>query len=244
MGFKDLFIVSDENEKANETPQTETAKPNTTATTKFPTSTPQVEESGSILSVFGFGKHDHEVSMPTPTPTASVSNEHLEKALELYQKGFDSLNQPGYDFYEFYQAVMQAGPTNPQIYTMAFTMASAMDKTISKDRLVQQSDYYLTEIEKVYNDYVSKGNAKREDLLAQKKHENESLVGELSLLRQQLEAITTQIADRENKLSVIDVKYSPMIGEVEGKIAANQMAKTKVVQSIEQVKQGIINNLK
>ena len=204
MGFKDLFIVSDENEKANETPQAETVKP--TTTTKFPTSTPQVEESGSILGVFGFGKSEHEVATPSPMPTASVSNEHMEKALELYQKGFDSLNQPGYDFYEFYQAVMQAGPTNPQIYAMAFT--------------------------------------KREDLLAQKKHENESLVGELSLLRQQLEAITTQIADRENKLSVIDVKYAPMVGDVESKISANEIAKNKVVQSIEQVKQGIINNLK
>lgn len=242
MGFKDLFIVSDENEKANETPQAETVKP--TTTTKFPTSTPQVEESGSILGVFGFGKSEHEVATPSPMPTASVSNEHMEKALELYQKGFDSLNQPGYDFYEFYQAVMQAGPTNPQIYAMAFTMATAMDKTISKDRLVQQSDYYLTEIGKVYNDYVAKGTAKREDLLAQKKHENESLVGELSLLRQQLEAITTQIADRENKLSVIDVKYAPMVGDVESKISANEIAKNKVVQSIEQVKQGIINNLK
>lgn len=243
MGFKDLFIVNDENEKVNDSPQVEIAKQTTsTATTKFPSSTTHVEESGSILNVFGFGKPEHEVS--TPIPTASVSNEHLEKALELYQKGFDSLNQPGYDFYEFYQAVMQAGPTNPQIYTMAFTMASAMDKTISKDRLVQQSDYYLTEIEKVYNDYVGKGNSKKEELLSQKKHENESLMGELSLLKQQLEAITTQIADRENKLSVIDVKYSPMIGDVEGKISANQIAKTKIAQSIEQVKNGIINNLK
>lgn len=236
MGFKDLFIVSDENEKANEVPQTETVKQ---TTTKFPTSTPKVEENGSILGVFGFGKTEQVITTPT-----SVSNEHLEKALELYQKGFDSLNQPGYDFYEFYQAIMQAGPTNPQIYNMAFTMASAMDKTITKDRLVQQSDYYLSEIEKVYNDYVTKGNAKREELVAQKKHENESLVGELSLLKQQLEAITTQIADRENKLSVIDVKYSPMISDVEGKMNANQIAKSKVTQSIEQVKNGIINNLK
>ena len=242
MKFKDLFIVSDET--TNETPQVETVQPTTAATTKFPTSTPPVEESGGLLSVFGFGKSEHEVATPSPMPTASVSNEHMEKALELYQKGFDSLNQPGYDFYEFYQAVMQAGPTNPQIYTMAFTIASAMDKTISKDRLVQQSDYYLTEIGKVYNDYVAKGTSKREDLLAQKKHENESLVGELSLLRQQLEAITTQIADRENKLSVIDVKYAPMVGDVESKISANEIAKNKVVQSIEQVKQGIINNLK
>ena len=235
MGLKDLFIVSDEN--ANEQPKQEVVKP-TTSTTKFPTSE-TTEEPSSIFSAFGFGKTE----TPTPSMPTQVSNEHLEKAFELYQKGFDSLNQPGYDFYEFYQAVMQAGPTNPQIYAMALTMASAMDKSITKDKLVQQSEYYLAEINKVYQDYNSKGLSKKQDLTAQKQHENESLVGELSLLRQQLEAIQTQIADRENKLSVIDVKYAPMMSEVDSKLSANDMAKNKIVQSIEQVKNGIINNL-
>lgn len=237
MGLKDLFIVSDEN--ANDQPKQEVVKP-TTSTTKFPTSE-TTEEPSSVFSAFGFGK------TPTPPPATTpttVSNEHLQKAIELYQNGFDSLNQPGYDFYEFYQAVMQAGPTNPQIYAMALTMASAMDKSITKDKLVQQSEFYLAEINKVYQDYNSKGLAKKQDLTAQKQHENESLVGELSLLRQQLEAIQTQIADRENKLSVIDVKYAPMMVEVDSKLSANDMAKNKIVQSIEQVKNGIINNIK
>jgi len=237
MGLKDLFIVSDEN--ANEQPKQEVVKP-TTSATKFPTSE-TTEEPSSIFSAFGFGKT--ETPTPAPTMPTQVTNEHLEKAFELYQKGFDSLNQPGYDFYEFYQAVMQAGPTNPQIYVMALTMASAMDKSISKDKLVQQSEFYLAEINKVYQDYNSKGLSKKQDLTAQKQHENESLVGELSLLRQQLEAIQTQIADRENKLSVIDVKYAPMMVEVDSKLSANDMAKNKIVQSIEQVKNGIINNL-
>jgi len=139
---------------------------------------------------------------------------------------------------------MQAGPTNPQVYAMGFQMASAMDKSISKDKLVQQSDFYLAEINKVYTEYNSKGVAKKQDLLAQKQHENESLVNELDLLRQQLEAIRTQIADKENKLSVIDVKYAPMVSEVDSKIVANEMAKNQIVQSIEQVKNGIINNIK
>ena len=237
MGLKDLFIVSDEN--ANEQPKQEVVKP-TTSATKFPTSE-TTEEPSSIFSAFGFGKT--ETPTPAPSMPTQVTNEHLEKAFELYQKGFDSLNQPGYDFYEFYQAVMQAGPTNPQIYAMALTMASAMDKSITKDKLVQQSEYYLAEINKVYQDYNSKGLSKKQDLTAQKQHENESLVGELSLLRQQLEAIQTQIADRENKLSVIDVKYAPMMVEVDSKLSANDMAKNKIVQSIEQVKNGIINNL-
>jgi hypothetical protein len=238
MGLKDLFIVSDEN--ANE-PKQEAVTP-TPSTTKFPTSTPTSEESGGIFSVFGFGKSDEPT--PQPTMSTSVSNEHLQATLELYQRGFDSLNQPGYDFYEFYQAIMQAGVNNPQVYPMALTMASAMDKSISKDKLVQQSEFYIAEINKVYNDYNSKGLAKKQDLMAQKQHENESLVNELSLLRQQLEAIKTQIADKENKLSVIDVKYAPMISEVDSKIGANEMAKNQIVQSIEQVKSGIINNIK
>ena len=236
MGLKDLFIVSDEN--TSEQPKQEVVKP-TTSATKFPTSETN-EEPSSIFSAFGFGKT--ETPQPATTPT-TVSNEHLQKAIELYQNGFDSLNQPGYDFYEFYQAVMQAGPTNPQIYVMALTMASAMDKSISKDKLVQQSEFYLAEINKVYQEYNSKGLSKKQDLTSQKQHENESLVGELSLLRQQLEAIQTQIADRENKLSVIDVKYAPMMSEVDSKLSANDMAKNKIVQSIEQVKNGIINNL-
>jgi len=237
MGLKDLFIVSDEN--ANDQQKQEVVKP-TTSATKFPT-IETTEEPSSIFSAFGFGKTE------TPTPVHSMStqasNEHLEKAFDLYQKGFDSLNQPGYDFYEFYQAVMQAGPTNPQIYAMALTMASAMDKSVTKDKLIQQSEFYLAEINKVYQDYNSKGLTKKQELTTQKQHENESLVSELSLLRQQLEAIQTQIADRENKLSVIDVKYAPMMGEVDSKLSANDMAKNKIVQSIEQVKNGIINNL-
>ena len=35
-----------------------------------------------------------------------------------------------------------------------------------------------------------------------------------------------------------------MLSEVDSKIGANEMAKNQIVQSIEQVKNGIINNIK
>ena len=239
MGLKDLFIVSDEN--ADNKPVQEPVKQSAPSTTKFPSSTPKAEEATSNAFGFGFG------STPTPTPTyqaTNVSNEALAKTLEMYEAGFDSLNQPGYDFYEFFKAVMAGGVDNPAIYGMAYGMGSAMDKSITKDKLLMQSDFYITEINKVYNDYVAKGNGKRQEVINQKNHENESLVGELNLMRQQLEQLQVQISDRENKLSVIDSKYGPMLSEVETKIAANDLAKEKIVGSIEQVKNGIINNLK
>ena len=233
MGFKSWFV----NDVEDTTSTQSTEQIPQSNTTKFPTS-----DSSSQPSSFSFPTT--QTSSPIPSYTPSVSQEHLNNALEVYEKGFDSLNQPGYDFYEFFQAVMNAGADNPQIYQMAFMMGSGMDKTITKDKLVEQSNFYIGEINKVYNEYVSKGNSKKQETIDQKTNENQSLVGELDLMRQQMEALKTQIADREMKLQAIDGKYGPKLREIESKLAANDMAKNKIIQSIEQVKNGIVINLK
>tara|TARA_R110000868_G_scaffold347088_1_gene608184 strand:+ start:511 stop:1203 length:693 start_codon:yes stop_codon:yes gene_type:complete len=230
MSFKSWFVT--DTEESAVAPTVEQTPINTT---KFPTA------ATSQPSSFSFP------TTPTPSPTytpVGVSQEHLNNALEVYEKGFDSLNQSGYDFYEFFQAVMNAGVDNPQIYQMAFMMGAGMDKTITKDKLVEQSNFYIAEIGKVYDEYVAKGNAKKQETIDLKTNENQSLVGELDLMRQQMEALKTQIQDRETKLQAIDGKYGPKLQEIESKLAANDMAKNKVIQSIEQVKNGIVINLK
>ena len=237
MGFKDLFIKSDENAD-DKTKKVETSKES--SKTKFPVD----ETTKESTNFFNFGK-----TTPTTTPvntSGKVSEEHLAKAIEIYKSGFESLNQPGYDFYEYYMAIIESGAeaSNAMAFTMAFNMAKSMNKTISKDSLVQQSEFYSSEIIKNYNDYIAKGNAKKQELLGQKNNENQSLLGELEMLKQQAEAIKTQIQDRESKLNTIGGKYEPKISEIDSKLAANDLAKNKIIQSIEQVKQGIINNLK
>ena len=241
MGFKDLFIVNEET--SNDKPKTDTAKPSG-SNIKFPTAeTKKVEESPSILTSL-FGQTNSVQAPPTFSTPTTVSDEYLEKALVLYQNGFDSLNQPGFDFYEFYQSVANAGISNPQIYTMAFSLASSMDKTVTKDKLVQQAEYYISEIGKVYTDFVSKGNAKKIEVESQKTQENQSLINELNVMNQQLEALKIQIEDRNKKLSAIGTKYDPQLIEIGNKLNANTMAKDKIIQSIEQVKNGIITNIK
>lgn len=234
MSVKDWFIVSDPNEKPKEkeVPKEPSQK------TKFPTSPEQPNT--NLFGNFGGGKQ----TTFTPASNTGVSQEHVEKALQVYQQGFDSLNQPGYDFYEFYQGLSEEDKTNPSAYPMAFRMASAMDKSITKEKLIGQADFYISKIMESYNGFVNGGTTKKQGLLSQKEDENHSLTNELSMLQQQLEAIQTQIADRQNKLTAIDSKYTPMLSEVDSKLAANDIAKNKIVSSIEQVKQGIINNIK
>jgi hypothetical protein len=238
MGLIDLFIVNDE--AKTQEPVKVVSK---LTTNKFPTEEVKTDsQPNNIFGNFSFGKT--ESSQTFPTTSNNVSQEHLTKALESYQSGFDSLNQQGYDFYEFYQAVISGGISNGQIYSMAFAMGNAMDKTMTKDKLLQQSDFYINEIGKVYADFVSKGNTKKQELVNQKNNENQSLMGDLNSMKAQLEALKIQITDRENKLSAIDSKYEPKISEIDGKLGANDLAKNTLIQSIEQVKQGIITNIK
>ena len=244
MGFKDLFIVSDED--SNEKPK-ETAKPSA-QTTKFPTA---ATSEAPVASTTSFPQPVATPSFnPTPvTPSFGmgapiVSNEHLEKAVQIYQAGFDNLNQPGFDFYEFFQSVATGGIDNPAVYAMAFQMASAMDKTISKDKLTSQADFYLTEMQKLYEDYSAKGKGKKEEVQGLKANENQSLTHEVETLKNQLESLSVQLEDRKNRLLAIDSKYNPQLSEIDSKLAANDMAKDRIMNSIQQVKQGIINNVK
>ncbi len=229
MAIKDFFIVPKEGE-------TKDKKNGSTKETKFP----KYDSPAVFETVF--------TKQPTPeintNPTGQVSQELLTKFSEMYQKGFDSLNQNGYDFYEYFQAVVHGGIDNPQIYTMAMAMGSAMDKSISKEKLLEQADFYINEIVKVYNKQVEAGNKKKEELTAQKSTENQNLIGELQNLKEQFAAVQIQIQDRESKLSLIGNKYQPQLSDIDSKLMANDFAKNKIVSTIESVKNGIVNNLK
>jgi hypothetical protein len=227
MNLKSLFFVD---------AATENTKPEVMEPTKFPTNTAPTTFPTTFPS-----------STPVPTQSFgnSASNPHLSTFIGAYEKCFDDANQAGYDFYEFFQAIMNSGGSdNPQMYVMAMSMGMAMDKTCNKSKLLTQADFYLNEINKVYSQIVASGNAKKQEYITQKDSENQNLTNELSNLRSQLEAIQNQIRSREAQLSLIDSKYVPLINEAEEKIQANEMAKNVITSNILKVKDGINNNLK
>ena len=237
MAWKDLFVNKDENETNNTTKKVEIKK-ETSSITKFPDS----QSSQTQSTNFGFNQN-----APVQQQSQSlgqVSSEMASKFLEAYENAFNEMNQPGYDFFEFFQALINGDINNPQSYTMAFAMGKGMDKTVSKEKLLTQSDYYINELTNLYNKNVNDGTQKKQDLVKQKETENQNLSSELSSLKQQLEGIQVQIQDRQNKLSLIDNKYQPKIAEYDSKLMANDFAKNKIISAIETVKQGIANNLK
>ena len=243
MSWKDLFIVNNEEEAKKETLVADSGD-----TLKFPNGDP-VKFPGTNVSVniapSGFGTPQTGVpSAGIPIESNPMCQPHMENIIKMYELGFEGLNMDGYDFFELYKAILSAGADNPAVYSMAFTMAKSMDKTITKESLASQSDFYVQEISKVHAKYVDGGSSKRSELLARKEDERKQLSTEVENLKMQLEALTVQLNNAQNNLVQIDNKYANDLLEVECKLMANDVAKNNLTASINKVKQGLINNVK
>lgn len=234
MSWKNWIFENPEGEE----PKKESAQKPSDGTLKFPSAI------GAQTAVATAPSAPATPTMNIPPQTNPACQPHLEKILEMYDKGFEGLNKPGYDFFEFYKAVITAGVDNPAVYPMALTMAQTMDGSVNKDKLVSESDFYVTEINKVHTSYVESGNSKKSQLIGKKDSERSQLSKELDNLRMQLEAITNQINITQENLNNIDNKYADDLLEVDCKLMANDVAKDRILASIEKVKQGLINNVK
>jgi hypothetical protein len=226
MGIKDFFFI---NENPEEKKEPEVAP---TYTNKFPTSNP----APSIVPAF---TSQNQI----PQPVAPNCEPYLNKVMEMYEKGFENLNQPGYDFFEFFKTISVGDKNNPSTYVMAYNMAKVMDASVNKENLISQADFYVNEITKVYNEYVNAGNSKKQDALAIQTSEKQSLSKELEDLNKQAAEISAKISAAKNNLENIASKHQPKIDEIDCKLMANEVAKKTILDSINIVKSGIQNNL-
>ena len=224
--WKGLFINEEEGAKQSlpQQPEKKESKPRA-STTSFP-------EPKAPISKFP----------ENPPRPISVKDSILTSILELYESGFESLNKPGYDFFEFFKAISAVGSNDPQVYKMALTMAQGVDKKVTKDTLLTEADYYIAEIEKVYKQYDAQGNSKKSQLLQDQKSKKESLLAEITGLEKKLIDIQNQISAKKNELQSQDINIKSEIVEIDQKIMANNAARQKILETIMTVVDGIKNN--
>lgn len=227
-----IFADAEDSGNKKETPKKETK----TFESKFPTDSANA----------GSEQSPTPVNVVTPpiavSPTTAACEPHMDKILDMYETGFNNLNMEGYDFFEFYQAILKAG-NKPETFSMALTMASTMDSSITKEKLLEQAQYYLDEISKVHQDYDGRGNAKKNEVVSQKENERQTLVNELNDIDAQINELQTLKSQKQQSLYGIDTTYQPRLTDIDCKLMANNEAKNKLVASINSVVSGIKTNL-
>ncbi len=189
-------------------------------------------------------------SHSTPSP-GTTSNPYLNEIIEVYEKGLESINMPGYDFYDFYLAVKAAGTQSEAIYKMAFQMGKTMDSNITPQKLASDADYYISKINDVYKTYSEKGNQKLNGLESELKTEKENLTSEINhteaeinKMRQKIMAMEQKLSETRNDLVKVGSKYKPQQDVIKQKLQANDQAMQVSIQKLNSIKEAITNYIK
>ncbi|MDR7208627.1 hypothetical protein [Flavobacterium piscis] len=172
-------------------------------------------------------------------PTNSLTNPFLNEIFEVYDKGFESLNESGFDFFELYKSVLAVGVTNPQSYQMAFTMGKTIRPDLTKEFLLQKGSFYMAEIEKVHTKYDTIGKTKKADLDNHITKEKNNLSKNISELEARIIELQKELESKKAELQKIDPVNMEQLSEIQLKMDANNLAKQKILTSINTVITGI-----
>lgn len=178
------------------------------------------------------------------------SNPYLNEIIEVYEKGLESINMPGYDFYDFYLAIKAAGSQNEAIYKMAFQMGKTMDTSITATKLASDAEYYISKINDVYKNYSEKGSQKLDSLENELTREKESLThevnrieGDINKMRQQIMTLEQKLSETRNDLMKVSSKFKPQQDVIRQKLQASDQAMQVSIQKLNSIKDGITKYL-
>lgn len=233
INWKGLIFADSSGEGESEKKITNLDEVQTSFKNKFPSTGPIQENIATVAPVVK--------TKQTITPNNPSCAPHLEKIMAMYEGGFENLNMEGFDFFEYFKMVIEGGVNESKTFTMAFNMAKAMGAT--KEKLIEESNFYINEIKKVHVDYVNAGDKKRQEAISAKTTEETSLKTELIGIDSELQRLSDLKKQKEAILKDIDNKYEPQIVEIECKLMANDMAMEGIIGSIQKVVTGINNNI-
>lgn len=197
-------------------------------------------------------QHGFPVTGSNQSKVESASaNPYLEEIVEVYEKGLQSINMPGYDFYDFFLAIKAAGAQNEAVYKMAFQMGKTLDPSITADKLMQDAEYYVSKINEVYKSYSEQGRSKLGGLEAQQSADKQKLSNdvariesEIARMKQQIQSMESALTETRADLVKVDGTYKPQRDQIQQKLTANDQAMQLCVQKLNGIKENIAKYLR
>lgn len=209
------------------------------------------KESTTSSESFSFPLQPAPATPQPEVPSIPVSDPAVNEVLQVYENGLDSINMPGYDFYEFYKTVVSTGNPSEQTYMMAFQMAKTLDKTISPAKLLGDAEFYISKINEVHSQYVGQGQQKLTALQEKRSGEKLSLqkeidgsVQRIAHLRAELQKLENELTMKRNQLSRVDEGHQPQEKSIREKLNANDIARKTSIDKLNMIKEGIQRYIK
>lgn len=225
--------------------------------TTFPTSTPHVpkqvvddaySQTSQDLKQFVQSQPQHSVIQPVqipiqqpthiaPTPISHVDNceNEVKQVLQQYEAHLAKVNLEGYDFYEFYNAVMANGIDNVVAYPIIFNTAKSFDPTLTSQKITETGQFYLGEIIKAFEDFDKMCKGRLEEFEKTKESEKTSTNYRIKNIENKIQELQKELSEAYVQLNEVDGKYMVDIERVKCLEFANRSVKTNMESTINKI---------
>ena len=171
---------------------------------------------------------------PLAAPVFSPTEVSNESRLKVYQL-LESMNQPGCDFFEVWNAATEMGGASASNIKAAFTSLKYADKSLTKAKLLETGEYYMANLKNTLAAETGKRQEEKARLAKEKDQLKANLVSDIAGLEQQIAALQEKLAGKKTERDNIDEKYSPKIAEIDSRISNGQNSVNSVLAEMMQV---------
>ncbi len=169
----------------------------------------------------------------TTINTGQVPLEAREDAAKRAYQLIESINQPGVDFFEVWNAVEENGGAQAASLKQAFNTLKFADRTLTREKLLSSGHYYKTELQKALDNDVQKKNGEKTAIVDKIKHSKETLTAEIGSLEEQVLRLQKTIAEKQAELSNLQAHWQPKLEDIERKIQTGKHAIEGVIAKMQ-----------
>jgi hypothetical protein len=180
------------------------------------------------------GKTDESSLSSTQAQAGSETPVPGEMKLKVYQL-LESLNKPGMDFFEVWNAAVEMGGANSANLRAAFTSLRFADKQLTKEHLLQSGKDYVASLQQVIDKESAKRQEEKKLLETQRENTRRRLDEDMQRIEAELKALEVRRDSLRRERESIDENFMPRIREIDEKIDAGQRAVNEVISEIQSV---------
>jgi hypothetical protein len=161
--------------------------------------------------------------------TNIASDDMVQKIYSL----FETMNKPGIDFFELWNAAEAMGGVTVNNLQNAFTTLKVLG--LDKDTVLNTGEAYCTELQNRLNADIQKKKDEKESIALALQNEKKQLERDKQDFENKIQLLSSQLTETNTKLNQLDSKYTPQIQSIETKIQSGVNALNVVVSEIKSV---------
>ncbi len=193
-------------------------------------------EETNIIEPTATPKGLNNASKDNATSSTTFSETPKQEMLNKVRNLVESINKPGIDFLELWNAAEAMGGVNESSVSNAFVaLKIASGNTLNKDTIVNTGESYCAELKSALDSDINGKIASKNKLTDQKDNSRNSLGNEITELNNKIAELQNSLKDKNLKLQNIDADFDPKLKEIDEKIASGKSAVDSVINEMKNV---------